>query len=71
MSDVPCKDCIVLPICKSLIGTGRYYDVSALAHNKNCSLLLDYIDSHWTRGSNRVLINKARVFFGLSPVSWY
>ncbi len=71
MDDVPCKDCITFAICNSLIGTSRYYDVTTLAQNKDCSILLDYIDPQCNRGSNRVVLNKARAVFGLSPVNWY
>ncbi len=71
MADVPCKECIVFAMCKSLIGTSRYYDVSTLAQNKGCSLLIDYLDFDCNRGYNSIVINKARALFGLSPVSWH
>lgn len=63
MTDVPCKNCIVLAICKSLIGTFPFEDVTNLARSKDCSLLLEYIDSN-----SLDTIDNARRFFGLPPV---
>ncbi len=67
-NEVPCKNCITFAICNSLIGTPPYQDVTNLAQNKGCSLLIDYISSSFVR---KALVDKARAVFGLPPVKWY
>ncbi len=68
MNKVPCEDCVTFAICNSLIGTSKYKDVTNLARNKGCSLLIDYISSKFGR---KVLVDEARAIFGLPPVKWY
>ncbi len=68
MNKVPCEDCVTFAICNSLIGTSKYKDVTNLARNKRCSLLMDYIDHKFGR---KALVDEARAIFGLPPVKWY
>jgi hypothetical protein len=71
MDKVPCEDCVVFAICISLIGTYPYYDINALALNRDCSILNDYINPRYKSGADIVALNKARKLFGLKPVSRY
>ena len=66
MSKVPCKNCIIFAMCNGLIKD----DVTMLAHDKDCSLLLDYLkgaDGDNMR-YNSMVVNKARKVFGLREI---
>ena len=59
----PCKQCIVLPMCKIRFIEERWDSILGFAWREKCELIKEYL---WM--SNQDMINETREIFGLKPV---
>jgi len=59
----PCKNCIVLPLCKTKFKERHLTSIASFNLSRECPLLSEYFD---LGGQNEV--NELRVIYGLEPV---
>ena len=64
ISNVPCIDCLTLPMCKSRFGDGSFIMETAVKKvAKHCSILRDYITITYNKNdmSLEIAINDSRI----------
>jgi hypothetical protein len=62
MKEPPCKDCIVLPCCKSRFGKDKSESVISFAYKTKCTIATIFFNN-----ATQEEINIVRKIFGLTP----